>query len=333
MSRRVRVVAALSDCQSSSTTLPTEAPEASSCDSQAATVRVLVAIINYNSADDAIETVRSIQAQTLPQDAEFDLELIDNGSTDDCYRVIACAIPDLRVARYATNLGYAGRINQVLQNASSMHYDHVVICNNDIELNNCALANLLETAGMLDAGLVGGVEYCYYTGVVRAVAGTGYSLWDSRARWLRSVSELPAAAAQVAFVQGSLLLFTSRALAAGLNVDEKLFMYGEEVDLGYQLARHGLRAYVDTRVCIRHKAKAHPLAISAGYYLQRNRLYLVRKYGKLHHILFYVLYLVTLELPAKLALRTLQGRFDYSRACFAGFVDALAGRMGIRPHG
>ena len=129
-------------------------------------------------------------------------------------------------------------------------------------------------------------------------------------------------------MQGAFLLLTVKALASGLLMDENLFMYFDEFDLGFQLQQRGLRAIVDQRVRVWHKRDPHFSTPQIGYLMQRNRLYMVRKYGRWYHRAFYLLYSSFVELPAKTTVRALQGRKAFARACIAGHVDGLRGRMG-----
>jgi GT2 family glycosyltransferase len=202
------------------------------------------------------------------------------------------------------------------------------VCNHDIELAPDALRLLVETAeSHPDAGIVGGVELCHFTGRVTMVRGIGFSLWRGRPLWSADLpgDDRPLLAT---YVQGAAVLFTRRALEAGVFMNEDLFMYYDEADVGLQLARAGLKAYVDTRVIVRHKNREKFFNARAGYLHQRNRVYLVHRYGKWYHRLSFHLGVALLELPSKVLIRSMQGRFRFARACVLGYVDGIAGRMG-----
>ena len=134
-------------------------------------------------------------------------------------------------------------------------------------------------------------------------------------------------------VHGALLLLTREAVSGGLRMDENLFMYFDEVDLGFQLRERGLRAVVDRRVVFRHRDLVETFTPRVGYLMQRNRLYVVRKHGSWFHVLFYVLYSSLLELPAKALVRSVQGRVRFALACLAGQLDGLRGSHSTRASG
>ncbi len=288
--------------------------------------RVLVSVLRYNSAQTTVATLRCLQRQTFPN---YDLQLVDNASTDGALDQIRVEFPQLKIFTMPENIGYTGGNNFALAQARAESYDHVIISNHDIEVDERAVACLVETAQThADAGLIGGVEWNLATDTHRAAGGGSYSKWRSKSRWLLSGAEGTGSlgAVETFCVHGAFVLFTAQAIAARLSLDENLFMYFDEVDLGFQLRARGLRAYVDHRVIIKHKSDPRNYSAQVGYLMQRNRLYMVRKYGRWYHRLFYHLYAPLLELPVKFCVRALQGHGRFARACIAGHWDGLRGR-------
>jgi GT2 family glycosyltransferase len=287
--------------------------------------KVLVSVLNYKSVDDAVETLRSLESQDYPN---LHLQLVDNASPNDCVAQIRTRVPHVDVRVTEENRGYCGGNNVALLQALDEGYDYVVICNEDIEVAPDAIRHLVETAeAHPDAGIVGGVEVCHFTNRVRAVRGDGFSFWTSRSVWSEDLPE-GEEPLRATYVQGAMVMFTRRALEAGVLMNEDLFIYYDEADLGFQLKRVGLRAYVDPRVVVRHKNRVKFYNPRSGYLHQRNRVYLVRRYGKWYHRVVFHLGVALVELPAKLIVRSLQGRTQFARACFLGYVDGVAGRMG-----
>lgn len=287
---------------------------------------VLVSVLSYNSTEDTIATVRHLQRQTY---SRLHLQVVDNASPNNSAKEIARAFPDLHIRVLPKNLGYTGGGNVVLKQALTEGYDYVVLCNHDIEVDERAIERLVETAEAHgDAGVVGGIELNLATGEQRAGGGGRYNPWLSRMRWLNQSPFNDEASLRVECVHGALVMFTRRALHSGIFLDEELFMYLDEIDIGFQLKRKGLQAYTDRRVVVRHKSAPYQLDEYVGYLSQRNRLYTVKKYGLWYHRVFYNLYAVLFELPIKVLFRTLQGYPRFARACVIGHLDAMRGRMG-----
>ena len=297
----------------------------------AASPRVLVSVLAYNSPETTVETLRSLRRQTYP---DFHLLLIDNASDEGSLERVAREFPDLEVRRMPENRGYTGGVNFALDLARAERYDCLLVATHDVEVEPRALEHLSETAASHpDAGVVGGVEFNPRTGRERASAGGVYSKWFSRLSWESAPPAEGPGPREVFCVHGALMLLTGRALAAGVRLDENLFMYFDEVDLGFQLREKGLRALVDRRVVFRHNRGPETFAPRVGRLMQRNRLYVARRHGRWFEALFYALYSTLFELPAKFVLRGLQGRARFALACVAGQLDGLRSPRPWRPPG
>jgi len=287
--------------------------------------RVLVSVLNYKSVDDSVVAIRSLQKQDYPN---LHLQLLDNASPNDCVELIRAQIPNVDIRVTSENLGYCGGNNYALRQGLAEGCEYVIVCNQDIEVAPDAVRRLVETAeSHPDAGIIGAVELCHYTETVRAARGAGFSLWTGRSVWSDDVPG-DETLLRAKYVQGAMVLFTRRALQAGVFMNEDLFMYGDEADLGFQLARVGLKAYVDTRVVVRHKNREKFFNSRAGYLHQRNRVYMVHRYGKWYHRVGFHVGVAVVELPVKVLVRTLQGRARFAWACLLGYIDGVAGRMG-----
>jgi GT2 family glycosyltransferase len=282
---------------------------------------VLAAVLSHNSADSALEALRCLGHQTYPA---CHLRLIDNASADGTPERAARRFPGLDVRTLAVNTGYTGGANLALRQAREEGFDYVLICTHDVAVDERAVERLVETAGAHpSAGVVGGVELDPRTGELRASGGGSYSRWFARVAWRASGGQGP-----VFCVHGALVFLTPAALDTGLLFDEELFMYLDEADLGFQLRERGLAALVDERVLLRHRRRPGLPSPREGYLMQRNRLYMARKHGGRRHLAFYLLYSTLFELPAKVLVRSLQGRRDFALACIRGQLDGLRGRGG-----
>ena len=199
---------------------------------------VLVSILNYNSFEPTLEAIASFRAQTYPA---MKLQMVDNASTTDCVERIERAFPDLSIVRSPSNLGYTGGNNLALEKAIAEGFDYVLICNEDIAVGPDAVARLVETArSRPDAGVLGGVEVDYETGRPRATGGTRFPDWRFRIHWPVDPPFPGVSWSRVLYVQGALVMFTRAALEAGIRFDDALFIYWDEIELGYQLREKGL---------------------------------------------------------------------------------------------
>lgn len=287
--------------------------------------KVLVSILNYNSYENTIETIKCYQQQIYPN---FHLQIIDNASTDNCVSKLKTIFPKLDIICLKENLGYVGGNNYALEMCMRGGYDFVIVSNEDIMIEREFIANIIETAKKNDSvGVIGGVEINYYTGEIKAAGGYGFNFWVGRQKWQKLVEPTSDCAIEVDYVQGAAVAFTRIAIESGVRFDNNMFIYLDEIDIGFQLKDRNLKAYVDPHCLVRHKCRPERFNPKTGYLIQRNRIYLTRKLAPFYVYMFNVLYTGFLELPAKVFLRSLQGQFYFSRCCVMGYIDGVLNNM------
>lgn len=288
--------------------------------------RLLAVVLFYNAVEDTVRTVKSLLAQT---GVTLDIVVFDNASSAEAHQRLCTALPGVYVHLSDTNLGYTGGNNAALQLAAAQGYDYVLLCNQDIELDPLAVAQLLECAvAHPAAGLIGGVEVAHATGERRAAGARGFSRITGRFRWDVDAHAAARCGRVVDFVQGAMVMVSLDVVRRGLRFDEQLFLYYDEVDLGMQARALGFHAVIDDRVLVRHDNSDNHLSPSCGYFHQRNRVYLVRKYGSWLTVVAHVLIVGVVELPLKSLVRGAQGHGRFVAACWHGFADGLRSIMG-----
>lgn len=201
------------------------------------TPQVSILIVNCNTRDVTAACLQSIYAN--PPSTEFEVIVVDNGSTDGSREMLRERFPQVSVIESPTNRGYGWGNNRAAQAAQGQF---LVLLNSDTVIH----------AGALDA-LVAHLKAHPQTGIVapRLLNRDG-SLQISahpmptlrREVWrllhldgLRAVSQYPRSywqsqSAQKAEVLMGACLLVRRAdyLVLG-GFDERFFMYSEEVDL------------------------------------------------------------------------------------------------------
>lgn len=288
--------------------------------------RVLVSILVYRNIDDARETIGCFLRQRYPQ---CHVLIVDNASPNRCAAVLQQEFPDAEYVRLEENRGYVGGNNAALEKGLRDGYDYVIVSNDDVAVDEGLVGRLVDTAAAdMQYGVVGVVEEDYHSGQIRVVGGRDFCFWRARGRWITAMPERHTRVLRVPYVQGALLLLSRRALELGVRFDDRLFMYCDEIDLGFQLDRVGLQAVVDLDCRVRHKGVPQRFARHQGYFIQRNRLYICRKHGSAFSRCVSAVYVLCVELPIKGLLRTVQGERRYVGACWRGALDGLRGQMG-----
>ena len=76
---------------------------------------VSIVIPHYNGEDILRHCLDSIEKSEFP---DYEIIVVDNGSTDYSVRMIASEFPDVKLVKSAVNLGYAGGCNLGIRESS-----------------------------------------------------------------------------------------------------------------------------------------------------------------------------------------------------------------------
>ena len=111
--------------------------------------RVSVVIPTWNQGVLLAAALRSLRAQTF---ADFEIVVVDNGSSDGTVAMLADQFPEVRLVAFAENRGFAAATNAGLRAALG---DILVCLNNDVECDARWLASLVSALDRLpDVGSV-----------------------------------------------------------------------------------------------------------------------------------------------------------------------------------
>jgi len=101
--------------------------------------RVSVCIVNRDCRAHLERCLRSLLTQ--PQGVDFEVIVVDNGSTDGAPELVRERFPGVRLVRNVANLGFARANNQAAENARG---EHLFFLNNDTIVPPGTLAELVE---------------------------------------------------------------------------------------------------------------------------------------------------------------------------------------------
>ncbi len=101
---------------------------------------VSIIIPNWNGKDLLADCLGSLNKQTFK---DFEIILVDNGSSDDSIEYISNHFPKTKVIKLDKNYGFAKAINSGVKNSMAKY---VVFLNNDTEVDKSWLENLVKCA-------------------------------------------------------------------------------------------------------------------------------------------------------------------------------------------
>jgi N-acetylglucosaminyl-diphospho-decaprenol L-rhamnosyltransferase len=197
-----------------------------------------IVVVTHNGRDLALRTLRSAMAGAEGVDCEW--FVVDNASTDGTPEAIEGEFADVTVLR-APNRGFAAGNNVGIERARGRY---VLLLNPDVELREGNFADLVEAldarpevgiASVVQRGTDGALQFSMrrFPSIPRDL---GESLFASRWPAFRSLQEVEVDPRRYAtetspdWVCGAFLCARAEAVAAVGPMDERFFLYSEEID-------------------------------------------------------------------------------------------------------
>ncbi len=279
---------------------------------------VRIVIVNYNAGAHLARAVASTLAQTH---AEFELVVVDNGSTDHSLDALP-ADPRLSVRRMGANLGFAAGNNRGAADAAG---NWLATLNPDAFPEPGWLDALLAAAARHPAtAMFGSTQLRDDDPTILDGAGDAYSVFGLpwRGGYGRPATETPPEGPCFAPCAAAALYDLASFRAAG-GFDERFFCYCEDVDLAFRLRLAGKGCLQVPDAVVRHVGAASAGAGSdfMHYHSARNRIWLFVK--NMPGTLFWPL--LAPFAAANLALLAWGGARGHGAPVWRGMRDAVAG--------
>ena len=292
--------------------------------------KVAIIILNWNGWKDTIECLESVFRIDYPN---YQVIVVDNGSTDDSVEHIRKAHPREKLLETGKNLGWSGGNNVGIKYALEQEADYILLLNNDVKVESGTITAMVEVAQESKASIVGSVVKDAFSGEILFT--------HSRYPWMLFVSELQKHRISSSRwwnsdqVEGSSMLLSrelliERAEEPGYFLDESLFLYCEEIEIGIWCKRNDRKIVIARDSIVFHKVatssggKRNPLSF---YYLTRNRILLAHRYlHGLIRIAFEIFF--PLLRVARAAMYLAKGHYEISEAILQGLADGFRGRTG-----
>ncbi len=213
---------------------------------------VTIIIPNLNGRQHLPRCLRSLKQTS---GVEFEILVVDNGSSDGGPEWVRENHPDVRVIALGENRGFSGALMTGVRRSSR---PLVCFLNNDTEVQPDWLIQLVRTLesdksiGAVSATLV----YMHDPGMVNFGGGgmtwPGYGYQDRLGWPLISLQDRPEVE-DTLFPSGAAMLIDRRLLLDCGGLDEELFpIYHEDVDLGWRLWVMGYRVVITRKSVVLH---------------------------------------------------------------------------------
>jgi len=262
-----------------------------------------IVIVNFNTCDLLRECIESVE-RARSEVADLHVFVVDNASADASVEMVRGNFPWVELIPLSENLGFGAGNNRGVEIGSG---DYLLFLNSDAQLTPMALSLLVDFLEAHPECVAVGPRLIYPDGTFQpscrrfptllryawSLSGMGTRLQSSfphAQTWLSE--EEHAVASRVDMVSGACFLMRRAYFQEVGGFDENLFLFEEEFDLFYALARRGLHVcYCPTANVIHGKGKSvqvNRMANFARFHLYRSKYYVFRKhYGKVNARLSY----------------------------------------------
>jgi N-acetylglucosaminyl-diphospho-decaprenol L-rhamnosyltransferase len=223
---------------------------------------ISILIVNYNGRDDLLHCLRSLEVAR--NEVELEVLAVDNGSTDGSIESVASRFPWVRILVMGQNLGFAAACNRGLEQARGRH---VMLLNPDTELHANSLTTLVRALhehpewGIVGPRMVDQDEHPYPS--ARRFPTPFFLFCEcTRLIYIFPHSRLfaqyfygdrqPDSAGRVDQIEGSALAISGTTLHAVGPLDERFFLFFEEVDWCKRVWEAGFEVRIVPEAVVRH---------------------------------------------------------------------------------
>jgi GT2 family glycosyltransferase len=241
-----------------------------------------IVIVNYNTKAELDNCLRSLHDH--PPNASHEIVVVDNASRDGSVEMVRSTWPRVRVIALNSNVGFAAANNQGIRRTES---ELILLLNSDTVVPDTAIDRLIAALRDLPGASVVGPKIVDTNGQAELSYGRMIApIVELRQKWLvrrasaKKLTEMTSRTRRVDWVTAACLLVGRReAEAAGL-LDERYFLYFEDVDFCAAVRANGGAIYFTPMAQIVHLRgrswRENPKATSEHY--RRSQLTFYRKH-------------------------------------------------------
>lgn len=239
-----------------------------------------IIIINYNVTSYLRNCILSIKQ--FVKDVDYEIIVFDNHSTDTSWQELIATFPSVHFIKSDINLGFAKANNKAAQLAKGKY---LLLLNPDTLIEDYSMKQLLNFADTKsDFGSLGvrmhDAAGNFHPESKRSIPDmynsfeklfTNFKKNTSKSYYRNDIPEF--AIAEVDVLTGAFFLCRKEVYQKIGGLDERYFMYGEDIDICYTLKNLGYKNYYYGKTSILHYK---------GESTIKNTIYLKRFYGAMH---------------------------------------------------
>jgi len=274
---------------------------------------ISIITVNYNQPAVTIEFLKSVKQ--FAGISKVEVILVDNAPAENRAEDFVAAYPGLIYLSSSKNLGYAGGNNLGIKSAKG---DYLLLLNNDTEITEGFLASLVkEMEQHPEIGLLSPlIKYYDNKNIIQYAGFTQMNYLTARNAGIGAMEadkgQYNNDSRETGFCHGAAVMCRRTDLEKAGLMDERYFLYYEELDWCEKFKRTGKKIWFTGKAVIYHKesisvGKASPIK---AFFMTRNRMLYIRKNTTLPQSALFTIYYTLIATPKQLLAHLKSGRKD-----------------------
>jgi len=233
---------------------------------------VSVIVLNYNAGELLLNCIESIKKSVYKN---LEIVVVDNISTDKSQETCKEKYPDIKLIQNDENFGYCEGNNIGIREAKG---DYIIILNPDTIVESNWIEELISAYNKFGEGLYQPKHLSLNEKTVYMSAGNMLNIFGfgyAREKGNKDENQFNEIE-EIGYASGT-CLFTSSAVLKKVGLfDPFIFLYHDDLDLGWRASQLGIKSYYVPTSLIYH-AESYSLKWNAEkfYWLERNRKYCI----------------------------------------------------------
>ncbi len=234
--------------------------------------KVTIVILSYNSRHKLPDCLESVFNSNYPKNL-YKVVVIDNDSSDSSAGYVRERFPQVKLIVNRKNIGFDAGNNQGYFLAQKHKSDYLVLLNDDtiVETNwlrrMIYLAESKKKIAIVQAKLLLHPEKSLINSFGNKIHFLGFGYCDKYREENNNRDTTPI---EIAYASGGACAIKMSALKKTGLFDDKMFMYHEDLDLGWRMRLAGYSIMLDPLAVVYHKYN-YSKAKYKFYYMDRNR--------------------------------------------------------------
>jgi GT2 family glycosyltransferase len=287
-----------------------------------------IVVVAYNDFDLLNRCLDSIRNSSYKQ---VEIIVVDNSTHGEVGQGLASQT-DVHYHKTKENLGFCGANNIGIRESEALGTDHTLLLNHDAILDTHSLSILMDRSKTLpDLGILTGKIYLfseekllwYAGGYFSRLIGAGKNLgFNEQDRGQYDVF------CEVEYSTGCFMLIPNRVFAKVGRLEERFFMYLDDIEFCLRIRKAGLKVYYEPKATVKHDlGSGSELRKRPDYYLYfsiRNKPLVVRGEPYTLYLYFAMLAVAGIKFLQFLVYPGIASRSTKLRAILWGAVDAFS---------